>query len=167
MTDVDVRMMPGGVSNTTHGEGVHRGVGYAVGFKNVGYSEGFDDYSTARVRLELVSGEVSATVHTAAAEVGQGLVTVVAQIARTELGVERVINHPADTSVGSAGSTSASRQTYCTGGAVKVACEAVREQVADVGGEQARRAGRRRSAARRRGRRRRRHVARDARRGAR
>src|SRR5205823_5375154 len=33
--------MPGGVSNTTHGEGVKRGVGYAVGFKNIGYSEGF------------------------------------------------------------------------------------------------------------------------------
>ncbi|MGH8962230.1 MAG: xanthine dehydrogenase subunit D [Jatrophihabitantaceae bacterium] len=125
----DVRTMPGGVSNTTHGEGVRRGVGYAVGFKNVGYSEGFDDYSTARVRLEVVGGELSATVHTAAAEVGQGLVTVMAQIARTELGVERVINHPSDTSVGSAGSTSASRQTYCTGGAVKAACEAVREQV--------------------------------------
>ncbi len=128
-TEVDLRTMPGGVANTTHGEGVHRGVGYAVGFKNVGYSEGFDDFSTARVRLQLVGGEVSATVHTAAAEVGQGLVTVMAQIARTELGVERVINHPADTSVGTAGSTSASRQTYCTGGAVKLACEAVREQV--------------------------------------
>src|SRR4029077_12710056 len=48
--------MPGGVSNTTHGEGVVRGVGYAVGFKNVGYSEGFDDYSTARVRLLVVDG---------------------------------------------------------------------------------------------------------------
>jgi xanthine dehydrogenase D subunit len=125
----DVRTMPGGVANTTHGEGVQRGVGYAVGFKNVGYSEGFDDYSTARVRLEIVGGAPVATVHTAAAEVGQGLVTVMAQIARTELGVDQVVNHPADTSVGSAGSTSASRQTYCTGGAVKAACEAVREQV--------------------------------------
>jgi CO/xanthine dehydrogenase Mo-binding subunit len=129
LTDVDVRLMPGGVANTTHGEGVKRGIGYAVGFKNVGFSEGFDDYSTARVRLQLVGGEPSATVHTAAAEVGQGLVTVMAQIARSELGVDRVVNHPADTSVGSAGSTSASRQTYCTGGAVKLACEAVREQV--------------------------------------
>lgn len=127
--EVDVRTMPGGVSNTTHGEGVRRGIGYAVGFKNVGYSEGFDDYSTARVRLEVVAGQVAVTVHTAAAEVGQGLVTVMAQIARSELGVERVINHPADTTVGSAGSTSASRQTYCTGGAVKAACEAVREEV--------------------------------------
>ena len=68
----------------------------------------------------------SALVHTAAAEVGQGLVTVQAQIARTELGVERVTIHPADTAVGSAGSSSASRQTYMTGGAVKTACEAVR-----------------------------------------
>ncbi|MEP7019799.1 MAG: xanthine dehydrogenase subunit D, partial [Pseudonocardiales bacterium] len=126
---VDLRSLPGGVSNTTHGEGVRRGIGYAVGFKNVGYSEGFDDYSTARVRLEAVAGELVATVHTAAAEVGQGLITVMAQIARTELGVEQVINHPADTTVGSAGSTSASRQTYCTGGAVKAACEAVRDEV--------------------------------------
>jgi CO/xanthine dehydrogenase Mo-binding subunit len=125
----DLRTLPGGVSNTTHGEGVRRGVGYAVGFKNVGFSEGFDDYSTARVRLEVVGGEAVATVHTAAAEVGQGLITVMAQIARTELGVEQVVNQPADTSVGSAGSTSASRQTYCTGGAVAAACAAVRERV--------------------------------------
>jgi xanthine dehydrogenase D subunit len=128
-SSIDVRALPGGVSNTTHGEGVRRGVGYAVGFKNVGYSEGFDDYSTARVRLEAVGGELVATVHTAAAEVGQGLITVMAQIARTELGVDNVINQPADTSVGSAGSTSASRQTYCTGGAVQAACAAVRDRV--------------------------------------
>jgi CO/xanthine dehydrogenase Mo-binding subunit len=40
-----------------------------------------------------------------------------------------VIVLPADTQVGSAGSSSASRQTFMTGGAVKIACEAVREQV--------------------------------------
>src|SRR3712207_8641350 len=61
---------------STHGEGVRRGVGYAVAYKNVAFSEGFDDFSTARVRLEVVGGEPVATVHTAAAEVGQGLVTV-------------------------------------------------------------------------------------------
>ncbi|MEU6811194.1 molybdopterin cofactor-binding domain-containing protein [Streptomyces sp. NPDC046831] len=76
---VDVRQLPGGLSNTTHGEGVVRGVGYAVGIKN------------------------------------------------------EVTIHPADTRVGSAGSTSASRQTYVTGGAVKHACELVREQVLDLG----------------------------------
>ena len=78
--------LPGGIANITRGEGVRRGVGYAVGFKNVGFSEGFDDYSTARVRLSLGGGEPLVEVHTAAAEVGQGLVTVQAQIARTELG---------------------------------------------------------------------------------
>jgi len=123
----DLRELPGGVSNTTHGEGVVRGVGYGVGIKNVGFSEGFDDYSTARVRLEVVAGEPAVTVRTAAAEVGQGLVTVQAQIARTELGVENVVIHPADTTVGSAGSSSASRQTYVTGGAVRAACAAVRD----------------------------------------
>ncbi|MGP4088883.1 xanthine dehydrogenase family protein molybdopterin-binding subunit [Streptomyces sp. KR55] len=130
---VDVRQLPGGLSNTTHGEGVVRGVGYAVGIKNVGFSEGFDDYSTARVRMEVVGGEPVATVHTAMAEVGQGGVTVHAQIARTELGVTQVTIHPADTQVGSAGSTSASRQTYVTGGAVKNACELVREKVLGIG----------------------------------
>ncbi|MBV9417091.1 MAG: 2-oxo-4-hydroxy-4-carboxy-5-ureidoimidazoline decarboxylase, partial [Solirubrobacterales bacterium] len=44
-------------------------------------------------------------------------------------GVERVAVLTADTRVGSAGSSSASRQTYVTGGAVKAACEAVRAQV--------------------------------------
>jgi xanthine dehydrogenase D subunit len=129
---LDLRSLPGGVSNATHGEGVRRGVGYAVGFKNIGYSEGFDDYSTARVRLSVVAGEPLVEVHTAAAEVGQGLVTVQAQIARTELGVERVVVLPADTQVGSAGSSSASRQTWMTGGAVKAACEAVRARVLDL-----------------------------------
>ncbi|RFU22469.1 xanthine dehydrogenase subunit D [Geodermatophilus marinus] len=125
----DPRARPGAVGNTTRGEGVRRGVGYAVTYKNVGFSEGFDDYSTARVRLQVTAGEPVAAVHTAAAEVGQGLVTVQQQIARTELGVDRVVVVPADTSVGSAGSTSASRQTYVTGGAVRAACEAVRAAV--------------------------------------
>jgi CO/xanthine dehydrogenase Mo-binding subunit len=121
--------LPGGVSNTTHGEGVKRGIGYAVGFKNIGYSEGFNDYSTARVRLSAVDGKARVEVHTAGAEVGQGLVTIQAQIAGTELGVDEVVVLNADTDVGSAGSSSASRQTYITGGAVKAACEAVRERV--------------------------------------
>jgi len=125
----DLTSMPGGVSNTTHGEGVKRGVGFAVGFKNIGYSEGFKDYSTARVRLLTKDGKARVEVHTAAAEVGQGLVTVQAQIAGTELGVNDVVVLHADTKVGSAGSSSASRQTYITGGAVKAASEAVRDRV--------------------------------------
>jgi CO/xanthine dehydrogenase Mo-binding subunit len=64
--------------------------------------------------------------------VGQGLVTVQAQIAGTELGVSDVVVLEADTRVGSSGSSSASRQTYITGGAVKAASEAVRERVLDL-----------------------------------
>src|ERR1035437_9408547 len=128
----DLRDLPGGVSNVTHGEGVVRGVGYAVSYKHVGFLEGFDDYSTARVRLEVVHGEPTVTVHTAAVEVGQGLVTVEQQICRTELGVDRVVVHGKDTQVGSGGSTSASRQTYVTGGAVKAACEKVRDVVLEM-----------------------------------
>lgn len=139
----DILKLPGGVSNSTHGEGVKRGVGFAVGFKNVGFSEGFDDYSTARVRLFSAGGDAIAEVHSAAAEVGQGVTTIQVQIARSELGVAHAVVVPADTNVGSAGSSSASRQTWMTGGAVKIACEAVRERVllkaaalmgADVGG---------------------------------
>jgi CO/xanthine dehydrogenase Mo-binding subunit len=77
----------------------------------------------------VVNGRPRAEVHTAAAEVGQGLVTVQSQIACTELGVSDVVVLDADTQVGSAGSSSASRQTYLTGGAVKAACDAVRERV--------------------------------------
>jgi CO/xanthine dehydrogenase Mo-binding subunit len=131
-TPVDLRELPGGIANTTHGEDVARGVGYAIGFKNVGFAEGFDDFSTARVRVSLVGGEPLVEVHTAAAEVGQGLVTLLEQIARTELGFDRVIVLPADTTVGSAGSSSASRQSWMTGGAVRLACEAVRSRLPEL-----------------------------------
>ena len=128
----DLVDLPGGVSNVTHGEGVKRGVGYAVGFKNIGYSEGFDDYSTARVRLSVVDRKPRVEVHSAAAEVGQGVVMVQAQIAGTELGVSDVVVLDADTRVGSAGSSSASRQTYVTGGAVQAAASAVRDRVLEL-----------------------------------
>src|SRR5512139_1362064 len=52
----DLRDRPGGVANTTHGEGVVRGIGYAVETKNICFSESFDDFSTARVVLEVVAG---------------------------------------------------------------------------------------------------------------
>lgn len=124
---VDLRHLPGGVGNTTRGEGLRRGVGYAVGIKSVSFSDGFDDHSTARVRLSVVNDQAQAEVHSAACENGQGIAVVQSQITRSELGVERVVLLPADTAVASAGSTAASRQTWLTGGAVKLACETVRE----------------------------------------
>jgi len=121
--------LPGGAGNLTLGEGVVRGVGFAAGFKNVCYSHGFDDSCDARVRLERDADGPIAHVHTAAAEVGQGVVTIQLQIARTELGIERVVVDNADTRIGSAGSSSASRQTWMTGAAVKAACGLVNREL--------------------------------------
>ncbi|HEY7707722.1 MAG TPA: molybdopterin cofactor-binding domain-containing protein [Gaiellaceae bacterium] len=128
--------LPGGTGNTTRGEGVRRGVGFALGFKNIGYSEGFDDYTAARVRLFAdAGGELVAEVHCAAAEVGQGVTNVILQTARTELEVEDVMLAPGTTSaVGSAGSASASRMTWMAAGAVQAACRAARDELERRGG---------------------------------
>jgi CO/xanthine dehydrogenase Mo-binding subunit len=111
---------------------VRRGVGFAVGFKNICYSEGFDDYCAARVELR---ADGSALVHCAAAEVGQGVTGVILQVARTELRSERVELAPHSTaSVGSAGSASASRMTWMAAGAVRDACRAALEERERTGG---------------------------------
>jgi CO/xanthine dehydrogenase Mo-binding subunit len=129
--------LPGGAGNTTRGEGVRRGVGFAVGFKNIGYSEGFDDYTAARVRLFAdAEGELAAEVHCAAAEVGQGVTNVIVQAARTELDVDNVVLAPHTTaSVDSAGSASASRMTWMASGAVQTACRAIRDELERRGGQ--------------------------------
>jgi xanthine dehydrogenase D subunit len=121
--------LPGGAGNVTHGEGVRRGVGFAVGYKNIAYSEGFDDSSEAEVTLSLGAAGPVTEVHTAGVDYGQGLHTVVAQIARTELGIDDVVVRTPDTLIGSSGSSSASRQTLMTGGAVQMACHAVRARL--------------------------------------
>ncbi len=122
---------PGGAGLTADHDDVRRGVGVAVSLKNVAYSEGFDDYATARVRLEAgVGGEPAATVFAATAEVGQGFVTIAQQIVREELGVADVALAPAGTTgIGSAGSSSASRQTWMSGGAIQLACARLRRQL--------------------------------------
>jgi CO/xanthine dehydrogenase Mo-binding subunit len=108
-------------------DGRRRGVGLATAFKNVGYSFGFHDCSTARVTVDLDErGEPrQAEVFSAAAEVGMGVHTVLVQMAAQELGlpVERVKFHPVDTSeTPNAGSSSASRHTFISGNAVLAAC---------------------------------------------
>jgi len=102
-----------------------------VGFKNVGFSEGFDDYATARVTLGHAAGRPVASVHTGRLRARPRARHIQAQIVRTELGVEQVVVEAADTQVGSSGSSSASRQTYMTGGAVRAACAEVREELLD------------------------------------
>jgi CO/xanthine dehydrogenase Mo-binding subunit len=117
--------LPGGAGNTTRGEAVKHGIGFAVGFKNICYSEGFDDFCAARVVLARDSAEI----HCAAAEVGQGVNGVILQVARTELGLDDVTVAPAGTvRVDSSGSSSASRLTYMAAGAVQLACRAALEE---------------------------------------
>ena len=126
ITTSDSSPLPGGSGLTTERHHVERGIGYALGLKNLGFSEGFDDYAQARVRLT----EEGAVVETAAIEVGQGLVTVLAQLARSGLGVSEAIVRHVDTSlIDSAGSTSASRQTQISGGATLQAATQLRERI--------------------------------------
>ena len=120
-------LYPGGAGNVTRGEGLKRGVGLAVGYKNVAFSEGFDDSATARVTLVRTPDGPEAEIYTAAVEMGQGLYTFLTQVVRTELEIDRVELHAIDTLIGGAGSTSASRQSMMAGGAVQMACAAVRE----------------------------------------
>jgi CO/xanthine dehydrogenase Mo-binding subunit len=128
----DAIRLPGGAGNTTRGEGVRRGVGFALGFKNVCYSEGFDDFCTARV---LLHADGSAEVHCAAAEVGQGVSEVILQLARSELGTDDVVLAAGSTAeVGSAGSSSASRMTWMAAGATQLACRAALEERERAGG---------------------------------
>jgi CO/xanthine dehydrogenase Mo-binding subunit len=123
--DGDPIRLPGGAGRTADAQHIVRGIGYGAAMKNLMYSEGFDDYSTARCTL--ADGVV--TLKFATSEVGQGFVTIAPQIAREVLGVDDVVLARSDTEVGSAGSTSASRQTWMSGGSVHAACLAVRERL--------------------------------------
>jgi xanthine dehydrogenase D subunit len=130
----DLMRLPGGAGLTTDVGDVWRGVGWGVSMKNLMYSEGFDDFSTARCRLQLVDGAPRVTLKFATVEVGQGFVTIAGQIARTILGVDDIEIERVDTQIGSSGSTSASRQTWMSGGAVDSACRAVREDLFELVG---------------------------------
>ncbi|MFM8994416.1 MAG: molybdopterin cofactor-binding domain-containing protein, partial [Actinomycetota bacterium] len=121
----DPLLIPGGAGLTARRSNIRRGVGWGVSIKNLMYSEGFDDYATARCRL----ADGVATLQFATAEVGQGFVVLAQQIARSVLGVDTVLLEPISTAIGSAGSTSASRQTWMSGGAVDGACRLVRERL--------------------------------------
>jgi xanthine dehydrogenase D subunit len=126
ITEPPAAPLPGGSGLTSERAHVRRGVGYAIGIKNLGFSEGFDDYAQARVRVTADG----AVVETAAIEVGQGLVTVLAQLARSGLGLSQATVRHVDTSqIDSAGSTSASRQTQLSGGATLEAATTLRRRI--------------------------------------
>ncbi len=133
LASTDPRHLPGGTGLTTDPGHVRRGVGYGVTLKNLAFSEAFDDYSDCRISLSPIGVEV----YTAAAEVGQGLVTIIQQLVRDVLKMEQVAVVWADTGIiGSAGSTSASRQTQMSGGAAYFCAVELRDEIlAEFGGD--------------------------------
>ncbi len=104
-----------------------RGRGFACGFKNVGFSFGYQENSWARVELHGKTAIEQVVVWHAGAEVGQGTHTVMAQFAAQTLGVPfgkvTVITSDSAT-MGNPGSASASRLTFMAGNAIKGAAEA-------------------------------------------
>jgi CO/xanthine dehydrogenase Mo-binding subunit len=102
------------------------GAGFACAFKNVGFSFGAPESCTAIIELHGKEQIEQVVVRHAAAEVGQGSHTVIAQMAAEAVGVD--LSHikmiTADTAQTSdSGSVSASRMTFMAGNAIRGAAE--------------------------------------------
>jgi CO/xanthine dehydrogenase Mo-binding subunit len=103
-----------------------KGVGIGAMCYGIG-NTGMRNPSTARVEMDPAG---SVTLYTGCADIGQGSTTVLAQIVAETLGLETdaiqlVVGDTKYTT--NAGATSASRQTYISGNAVKEAAEKLRE----------------------------------------
>jgi xanthine dehydrogenase molybdenum-binding subunit len=111
---------------------LRRAWGFAASYKNTGLGGGAPDKSGAEVEL-FSDGTVE--VRTSAAEIGQGLVTVLRMIVAEELGLNplnvRVLLSDTDLTP-DAGPTTASRQTFVTGNAARKAAVALREALAST-----------------------------------
>ncbi len=103
-----------------------RGQGFAAGFKNIGFSFGYQENCWAKIELH-GNGEIERVVlHHASAEVGQGNHTVMIQMAAEAVGVpfEKVKLVSSDSAtMGNSGSVSASRMTFMSGNAIRGAAE--------------------------------------------
>ena len=105
---------------------LRRGLGFACGFKNVGFSFGAPEHSWATVEIHGGASIERAVVYHAGAECGQGAHTVMAQMAAEALNlpmerIELVVSDTART--GNSGSASASRMTFMAGNAIRGAAE--------------------------------------------
>jgi len=120
---------PGGWQAPTTEPG--HGIGIALGFKNIGYSFGYQENAWAGVELRGDAEIEEAIVYAASSDVGQGTRTVICQMAAEALALpfEKVRLEAADTAItGSAGSCSASRMTFMIGNAVHGAAAAALEK---------------------------------------
>jgi CO/xanthine dehydrogenase Mo-binding subunit len=109
-----------------------RGVGYGCGLYGVGFGFSRPDISAAYIE---VGEDGSATLFTGCADMGQGTLTVLAQITAEELGIDyemvRVVS--ADTgATPDAGPSTASRQTYVSGTAARLAAADVKASLLSV-----------------------------------
>ncbi|MGF1506965.1 MAG: xanthine dehydrogenase family protein molybdopterin-binding subunit, partial [Anaerolineae bacterium] len=114
--------------------GKRYGTGIAVGYKNVGFSFGYPERCSALVELHGGAAIERVVVRHAAAEVGQGAHTVIAQLAADAVGVpvEKIELDMSDTATsGDAGSASASRMTFMAGNAIRGAAEQALERWQD------------------------------------
>jgi selenium-dependent xanthine dehydrogenase len=112
-----------------------RAWGLACAYKNTGYGSGAYDAAGAEVE---VFADGRASVRAGAAEIGQGLVGVLAQVVSEELGVpyENVDVLVADTDLTlDCSATTASRQTYVTGNAARYASRGVRSLLSQTAAE--------------------------------
>ena len=103
-----------------------RGQGFAAGFKNIGFSFGYQENCWAKIELRGKAEIEEVILHHAAAEVGQGNHTVMVQMAAEAIGVpfENVRLVASDTAVTqTSGSVSASRMTFMSGNAIRGAAE--------------------------------------------
>lgn len=108
-----------------------RGRGFAAGFKNVGFSFGYQENCWAKVEIHGNGKMERVILHHAGAEVGQGTHTVMVQMAAQVLGVpENVVELRTSDSAtqGNPGSASASRLTFMAGNSIKGAAEAALEK---------------------------------------
>lgn len=113
--------------DTPPGAHIRRGLGFACSFKNVGFSYGAPEQSTATIELHGGDRIERAVLHQAGADVGQGAHTVMAQMAAEalQLPVERIEMVVSDTAkTGNSGSASASRLTFMSGNSIRGAAEA-------------------------------------------
>jgi CO/xanthine dehydrogenase Mo-binding subunit len=110
---------------------IKRGFGFACAFKNVGFSFGAPEECWATVELHGGKEIEEVVVHHAAAEVGQGSHTAIAQMAAEAAGVSlnKVKLIVSDTATSSnSGSVSASRMTFMAGNSIRGAVEAALEK---------------------------------------
>jgi selenium-dependent xanthine dehydrogenase len=110
--------------------------GIACAYKNTGFGGGAPDAAEAEVE---VYPDGTAQVRASSADLGQGLTTVLAQITAEVLGLpfERARVLLSDTDLTrDGGPTTASRQTFVTGNAARLAAEGMRERMTLVAAEQ-------------------------------